>query len=286
MTPTQDKLALAHHLVQTDNPHRALEVLASLPAEAIDLERYWFVRAEALGELDRRDEAREAVEAGLARHPESVPLLTTLGDEHLHAADFVQAEKAYLAALQHAPLWIPALLGYAEVVASVGQHDKAEALIERAARLGPDRLDVWRVRYHVATLKGDDERASEIAREVAARAPDSPYTLALLGVDAARRGKMLDSEAMLSRAAKGDVRVVESLGAENLRWLRSLRHPLQWPMWPLYRLGVVNLSVGLLGGVVFLRMLGLEPLSRVLLWGTIAWFAYGGVLWLLFDRRG
>ena len=285
MKPLHEQMALARHLYNTDHSERTLEVLAAMPAEASDLEGYWGLKARALEDLDRDAEAMEATQQGLARAPESVGLLCILGDLHRRADRAVEAERAYLAALQRDPELISALLGYARVVAEVGQQEKAHALVERAAQLDPERTEVWYVRYELANLAGDDALASKIAAEIARREPDSPHSLALLGVDAASRGQMRDGRGLVERAAQADVRVVESLGADHVRLMHMLSHPLAWPLWPVFRFNSVAIVVVALAVIGFTQWFTPKPVADAVGTVLMAWAIYVVVGAVVLSRR-
>jgi hypothetical protein len=69
-------LALAGHYLDVEQPRRALDVLAGLGGGAPEQLGFWEVRAQALLDLERFDEALQAAEEGLRRDADSLVLLS------------------------------------------------------------------------------------------------------------------------------------------------------------------------------------------------------------------
>ena len=269
------RLSLAQHHWRLDQNEQAQRVLDDLGDRAFEHVDYWLLRAGVRQDLKDLEGAASALAAGLSRFPESVALLGMLGRVRCAQDDLVGAEEAYLSALSLRPEWPTGLCGYARVVAKAGQEEKARRLLERAASLTPEAEAVWAARYDVARLLGNNDEARALAQEIAVRTGGRPDTLALVGFEALREGKIGEAGAWVERAIDGDGGTVDLLGADNLRELQTLRHPLvAWAAWPLLRFGVgpfLALGILLLGG---LSLLGYQAVGRwvaVLLFG---WLIY------------
>lgn len=137
-----------------------------------------------------------------------------------------------------------ALCSYALVVARAGQPDKARALIDRAEQLEPGSDEVLATRYHVALMYDDDAVRMRLAEELARRSVDAD-SLAVLGLESAYQGRFGAGLNYLERALRANAGVV---GADVLGTLRTLRHPLTWAAWPVFRFGAEWLLVVLIGG--------------------------------------
>jgi tetratricopeptide (TPR) repeat protein len=225
-------LALARHYAAIGQPQRVLEALERLEsahdAEALAL------RGEALYQVDRYEEGADAARRGLELEPEHPVLLDVLALNLIELDELGAAEQALLAALGLWPDDTTLICHYALACARGGQFDKARRLVERAAQLGPEDVDVLRVRAQVAQLSGD-RKASKYIDELLAVEPDD------------RAGHMLRGNVLVERSdIRGAVRHFEHATrldptdhdtAHVTRYNRTLTHWSQWPLWPIQRFG-------------------------------------------------
>src|SRR5215210_709887 len=157
-----NNLALARHYLQIDQPARALEVLERRQNDLHDPD-YWLLRASALVDVDRHDDAITAAARGLDLDPDDGALLRVNAMAQTGVGDVAAAERSLLAALRLDPE-DPALLSqYALLVARAGQLEKARRLLEEAERLEPLAPAVTYARGVVAYLSGDDDEATRHA---------------------------------------------------------------------------------------------------------------------------
>lgn len=274
--PLLQQLALAEHHLATGSPERAAAVLDRLAPDALDEPRFWLLRGQAARQAGDTEGAIRAAIEGLAREPQSVPLLILLGEERARQGDLPGAEEALLAALSVAPEDVEALCAYAHASAQAGQIEKALRLVERAAAQEPDSFVVLATRYQIAHLVGDDQETARLAQQIAEVSEGDPHAIALLGLEAAKRNDARESQALLERAAGEDVRVVDTLGAETFYEARALNHPLMWPLWPIQRWGPGQVWMGAVGVLVGLRLLGRPELLAIF---AVSWLSYVAYSW-------
>lgn len=280
-------LALARHFLEIGQPGRALETLdraSGVPADAAA----HALRGLALHDLGRYADAARVARAGLAREPESLPLLRLLCDAEARLGNLAEAERAILAALRLAPDEPRLLCRYAHLVAGAGQADKARRLVEEAARLAPDDPAVLRARVALSYVGGDDRATAARSRDLLARDPDDEYGHRMLGAALSSRGAVTQAERHLRTAARFDPADPDL--AEATRATRLAAHPLLWPLRPLRRFGVIPVWLGAIAIIFGLRSLGLQPVAAVVglayfLLCVYSWVVPPLLRWWL-DRRG
>ena len=183
MDDWQDQLREASRLRALGRVDEAIDAYQRLLAAKPDLADSWY----NLGWLQRKarrfDEAlisyRRALDLDVAQ-PEEVHLnLAVIHSDHLHQPD--AAERDLLAALQHNPRFVPALLNLGNLNEDRGDRDAARNAYERALEAEPDNsLALARLAgvSHAAAL---DERLSGRLRVAIARPGADPADQADLG---------------------------------------------------------------------------------------------------------
>lgn len=129
----------------------------------------WFLRAAALGDLERHAEAARAARAGLACDPRHLPLLALLAGAETELGDLARAERTILWALELAPDDPCLLSRYSLLVARAGQLDKARRLAALAERTDPGHIEVLRTRSVLAYLEGSDKEACRVVSRARSR---------------------------------------------------------------------------------------------------------------------
>lgn len=230
---TEQRLELARHYLAVGNPQRALEALAQ--ATAVDDEEYWELRAGALLDLDRWEDAAEAARSGLAIEPESVFLLDMLAIAELELEHGGAALEAIDAALELIPEYPTLLAHRALILARLKRFDEAEHALGEAIALDPDSVDVLRVRSQVSFLKGDLRAATQHADELLEADPDSELSHLLRGNVAVEKHRYGHAVRHFEEAARLNPEVPEI--REVLRENRVAAHPLLAPVRPIWRIG-------------------------------------------------
>jgi tetratricopeptide (TPR) repeat protein len=224
-------LALARHYAAIGQPKRVLEALERV--ESHDAEA-WALRGEALYQVDRYEEGADAARRGLELEPEHAVLLDVLALNLIELDELGAAEQALLAALELWPDDPTLICHYALACARGGQFDKARRLVERAAQLEPEDVDVLRVRAQVAQLSGD-RKASKYVDELLALEPDDRVGHMLRGNVLVERSDIHGAVRHFEHATRLDPTDHDT--AYVTRYNRTLTHWLQWPIYPIQRFG-------------------------------------------------
>lgn len=267
-------LALAERYLSIHRPDAALDALDSLGSGTFDIPYAWWLRAAALHDLRRYDEASKATAAGLADDAESIPLLYVRALSESQLGNLAEAERAILAAIALDPQDPDLLCAYADIAARGGQLDKADHLIAEAARLAPGSREVTRARMELAYVRGDHRAAERFSRELLADDPEDATGHRMLGASLAARA---DSGAARAYATAASTNPADHYGAELAREARALAHPLMWPLKPIQRFGPAAVWVG---GVAVL-LLARSAAPSVAGIAALAWITYCIYSWVV-----
>ncbi|MER7473670.1 tetratricopeptide repeat protein, partial [Micromonospora sp. NPDC000018] len=179
MTAPEGQLARVVHLLEINRPEQALDEVHRLPAALAATPAAFRLRASALTALERWDGVLAVARQGLAETGPDAELLGHLGLSLRHRREYAPAERALLDGLAIEPdnAWL--LCQYAYLCCEVGQIDKADRLVARAAAITPDAPAVFATRFQVAYSRGDDRAAERIAEEFLGAWPGDPAALGL-----------------------------------------------------------------------------------------------------------
>jgi Tfp pilus assembly protein PilF len=180
--------------------------------------------AEALV-ADRVDDAYWWARAAVLKRPASIPAYNTLAVIYQRHGDLAQAEAVYRAALAREPENLVVLRNLEPVLAALGKHDEAQALVKRLATIEPTPPFHFFHRGVAAYERGDYETARALfAREVK-RMPyydEFHFWLALahlrLGDDAQARVQLALA---FDTSTRGETRALYSAKLAHLRSLTS-----------------------------------------------------------------
>ncbi len=268
-------LALARHWLQVNRADQALDQLTRLPAdEALSLDAF-VLRAAALHDLDRYEDAAAAAETGLGRFGPDPQLLAMLGTARRSAQQYEPAERALLDGLALSPTSVYLLCTYARVCLDVGQVEKARRLVERAASEDPEDDLVAHVRVLVAYASGQDDEALRRSREALRIGPDEAANHALFAMASSVRGDVAAAARSYRRAAAAEPGNTELI--EAAREARVNAHPLLWPLRPLHRFGPFPTWLAVVGTILGLRALGLPMIA---LGFGLVWVVYCVYSWI------
>ena len=148
--------------------------------------------------------------------------------------DLPGAEEALLAALDEWPESPTLICHYALACARGGQFQKAAQLVERAAQLDPEDIDVLRTRAQVAQVAGD-RKAGKYIDELLAADPDDRVGHALRGNLLVERSDIHGAVRHFEHATRLDPTDHDT--AHVTRFNRTLTHWSQWPIYPIQRFG-------------------------------------------------
>jgi tetratricopeptide (TPR) repeat protein len=271
--PSGKAIGLAEHYLDVGQPERALDALAHVHPDDVDF--VWELRARALIELERWDDAADAARESLADEPDDAPVLALLAYAEWKLDNAAEAERAVLAALEQAPDSPPLLSLYAHIVASEGQLEKAERLVERALRLAPEDSDVRRTAAEIAYLQGRDSEADRHSRDALALDPEDAHAHALLGVTAAERGRVRPAAGYLRTAAELDPAIEHHARAARLSEVAA--HLLLIPLWPISRFGQGPVWIAGVLTLIVTNQVAPSPIPGIVI---IVWLAYVAYSWI------
>lgn len=267
------QVELARHYSSIGQFGRVLETLDG--AEAFEDPEAWSLRAHALYQLDRYDEGAQMARRGLELDPDDPGLLDVLALNLMELGDLAGAERALLTALDGWPENATLLCHYAFACAHHGQDAKAERLLERAARLDPESVDVLRARAQVAYLSGDERRTKQHVDELLAVEPEDRVGHALRG-NLLVEGNVYAALRHHEEAVRLDPSDREL--ANVVRHNRTLTHWLQWPVYPVQRFGPIKVWVGFLALFAVALMLDLSYVAGGLLIAYLFMVVYSWTL--------
>lgn len=237
----EDPLGLARHYLSIGNARRALAELEQAP-NGVDDEEFWCLRAHALFELDRWDEAAQAARAGLEREAEDVELLDILALAELERGREKESLARIDAALELCPDLADLHAHRALILARrkrksfrLTSFREARAAVDEALRLDPHSEVALRVRAQVALLSGDARHADEYADEVLAAEPDDEFSHLVRGSVHADRADFKGAMRHFEEAARLNPESPDV--GEALREARVGAHPLLAVVRPVWRFG-------------------------------------------------
>lgn len=247
-----EQAARVWHLLEIERPEQALTLLDQLLHDEPRSVALHELRACALLEVGRGVDAASAARAGLELAPDSIAALDVLALAERSLGRLGAAEEALLAGLRLEPENPVLLSHYALVLAEGGVEQKALATHARAAAIAPNNLEVMRARILLDFLLGRDDDARKRGRELLEEAPEDPVAHSILGTVASSRGYARSARRHFDEVARHDFTDREL--AEVALEARAAAHPLMWPLWPLYRLGVFKFYVLGVGGMFLLLL--------------------------------
>jgi len=233
-------LLLARHDLSRSRPDRALARLATVTGAELEAPEFWSLRAQALFDLRRWDEAVAAARTGLEREPDDVELLDLIAVSELERGRKKQAQKAIDAAIALHPEAAVLHAHRGLILARSAQrsfrptsYKKARLAVDQALRLDPDSEHALSVRAHIAVLSGE-RGAGEYAAELLARDPENEHAHVVAGAARERRGDASSALGHYEEAARLDP------SDPDLAWLgrhsRVLRGRFAAPMLFAHRL--------------------------------------------------
>jgi predicted Zn-dependent protease len=252
---------LARHLLEVDQPQRALEALAGVRGDELEDPEVWALRGWALVDLDRDDEAVGVAREALARWPGDVDFLRLLAVAQAHRDHLAEAEAAVLAGLESEPDDTHLLCTYADALMRGGQLDKARAVLDLAERAEPDDLLVLRLRLNLAYLRGDDAQARALAEELLRRDADDPQGQVMLGGLDLEKVRLRSAERRFGSAIRTDPS--QQGIARSARTARMMQGPLFWPLLPFERFGAGPTWLAAIAVIFGLRALGQDGAATV-----------------------
>lgn len=227
---TEVRGLMAHALLLRDMPRRALKLVQNVDPEHAKL-AYW-VKAQALLQLDREDEAITALSNGLAAAPNDPGLLALRGNYEIDRRNISEAQRTAALALRHGPDNLDALLLSGQLALMRQDLPAAKLMFDKAVKLYPDSITPL---FSVAAVNadlGDQKQAKKDLKRILELAPGHPMALFLMAkiafndgdIDRAHElvqgaGEILDNVpgAILLR---GEIAYLQGNNEQAIDWLR------------------------------------------------------------------
>lgn len=266
-------LELARHYLLVDQPQSALDALSGRQLDLDDPE-VWAIRAWALVDLDRFEEAASAARGALGRFPDDPDFLRLLAVAEARLDRLAEAEEAILAALAVEPEDPDLLVTYADTLMRGNQPAKARAVLDRAAEIAPDSTTVLRLRLNLAYVSCHDDEARALATELLGHDADDYQGHVMLGA--------LDLDKMRLGSARERIGSATRQDPEGTRGavqaLRYLGNPVMWPMWPLQRFGPGPTWITAVAIIFGLGAAGLDTAQTV---AVVVWLSLCVYSWVV-----
>jgi Tfp pilus assembly protein PilF len=273
--PAHDPLALVRRYLQTGDARRALAELEKAPG-GVDDEEFWSLKAHALYELGRWDEAVKAARAGLELEADDFDLLDLLALAQLECGREKEARVTIDSALELYPDSAELHAHRALILARRKPKSfrpvsfrAARAAVDEALRLDPHSEVALRVRAQVAALSGDTH-AHQYAAELLALEPDDEQAHAITGAALANRGKVVAGLRHFEEAARLDP------SDPTLAWVgrhsRDLRRPFFAPVLFMERVTRGNIRIAWV-------LVALASFHSGQLWLKVVVFGFWAYMW-------
>ena len=160
----------------------AISILAGLPEDQLQSPETYNLRALALAELGRYDEALAANQRAREIDPHNHNYVSNAGLIYLNKGDSRHAERVFREGLQQFPKSAPLYQGLGEVLLKLNRFAEAEVSLNRAAEISPERVSVFVVMAHLQYTVGDGEKLRTAASKAIALDPGNYLACFYYGV--------------------------------------------------------------------------------------------------------
>ena len=160
----------------------AISILAGLPEDQSQSPEPYNLRALALAELGRYDEALAANQRAREIAPHNPNYVANAGLIYLNKGDARHAERVFREGLQQFPQSAPLYQGLGEVLLKLNRFAEAEVSLNRAVEISPQRVSAFVVMARLQYTVGDGEKLGTAASKAIALDPDNYLACFYYGV--------------------------------------------------------------------------------------------------------
>ncbi|CAD5374585.1 putative PEP-CTERM system TPR-repeat lipoprotein [Rubrivivax sp. A210] len=197
----------------------ALEALDALDRKQPPGALSQHVRGQILAATGKTEAARKAFEAALAKDATYLPAVHGLAALDARADNLAAARARYEAVVQRDPRAAPALLALANITRMAGgSRSEAAGFLDKAVRIDPGAVNVWRQALDHHRRAGDTEGLVARARDAVAAVPEDADLLLELGSALTSSRDPQQALTVLEKA----VRVAPGSAAARLRLAQAL----------------------------------------------------------------
>jgi len=222
---------MAHALLLRNMPQRALEMAQNADPKHAKL-AYW-IKAQALLQLEREDEAVTALADGLAAAPNDPELLALRGNYEIDQRNISEARRTAALALRHGPDNLDALLLSGQLALMRQDLPAAKVMFEKALKLYPDNITPL---FSVAAVNadlGNQKQAKVDLKRILELAPGHPMALFLMAKIAFNDGDIDRAHELVQGAGeilnnvpgaillRGEIAYLQGNHEQAIDWLRK-----------------------------------------------------------------
>lgn len=222
---------MAHALLLRNMPERALELVQNADQKYAKL-AYW-VKAQALLQLDREDEAVKALSDGLAAAPNDPGLLALRGNYEVDQRNISEARRTAALAIKHGPDNLDALLLSGQLALMRQDLPAAKVTFDKALKLYPDSITPL---FSVAAVNadmGNQKQAKLDLKRILELAPGHPMALFLMAKIAFSDGDIDRAHELVQGAGetlsdvpgaallRGEIAYLQGNHEQAIDWLRK-----------------------------------------------------------------
>jgi len=204
----------AHALLLSGASDKALELSNDAGNAALDpaaMARLYWVKACALLDLGRSDEALAVMNDALATLPKDVPLLVLKAKYHLTTGNFAKARNNAALALKSGPDDLVALEFSGRLAMLRQDMDAAKTLFSKAEKLYPESIvPLFSLAAIYADL-GEEKKSREYFARVLKAAPNHPLALFMLAQLEFDKGEIAKAHDLLQTAGDGVADVPQAI---------------------------------------------------------------------------
>lgn len=280
-----DGIEAARHYLTVRQADRALDALDDAGASAFEHPDFWVLRATALLDLQRPEDALDTVKRGLASDPQSASLHYLRAHALQDLEQWIDSESAFESVLALEPNHIDALADYSINLAARMHFERSRALVDRLAESYPESIEHSLAEAFWYESVGKRRAAKDWVNRALQKDPENPQARMLASRLAIWQGQVSDtvqlrksvaSQNLGNREIARTTRAAMAFESGSARWLAPGLRINPWVM----------IIVGVL--IIFLAMPLMQAgsgLGALLFYGFLGVWIYSllarGVYWWL-----
>lgn len=218
----------ARRYLANRQPDRALDALDDAGPDAVTHPDFWALRASALLELNRHDDALTTALRGLKSNPENVELHYVRAHALQDAEQWIDSESAFETVLALDQHHVHALADYSINLAARLHFERARILIDRLATAHPEAIERDIAEAFWNESMGKRREAREWVAQALQKEPENPQAQMLAGRLAMRVGDVsqtaelrqsVTAQSPGGREKERSTNAAEAFESGSARWL-------------------------------------------------------------------
>ncbi len=200
----QANLYHAHALLISGSSKKVLEAMAE-PGADISNEtaaRIYWLRASALLNTQKYEEALASVDAGLARTPQDADLLAFKGQYLLNIGDVKEARAVAKTAITHNPNHLQALLLSGRLAMAFQELQEAKEIFQKTQKIYPENMVPLFSLAAIHADLGEKEKSKEYFDTILRISPEDPLAFSMLAQQEYDKGNIVKAHELLQTAGE------------------------------------------------------------------------------------